>query len=34
MNLLNRAGWYQAEDERTGVTLGAYLVPALALGER
>jgi GAF domain-containing protein len=29
MNLLHQADWYRAEDERAGVTLGAYLVPAL-----
>jgi hypothetical protein len=33
MNLSHEAGWYRAEDERTGVLLGAFLVPAL-LGSR
>jgi GAF domain-containing protein len=34
MNLLHRAGWFRPEDDRVGVMLGAYLVPALASRER
>ena len=29
MNLLHQAGWYRADDERTGLTLAAFLIPAL-----
>jgi GAF domain-containing protein len=29
MNLTHEAGWYLPEDERTGVLLGAFLIPAL-----
>jgi hypothetical protein len=29
MNLLHEAGWYRAQDERTGVALAAFLIPAL-----
>jgi GAF domain-containing protein len=34
MNLLHQAGWYRPEDEQIGLTIGAYLVPALASRER
>ncbi len=30
MNLLHEAGWYGAEDEATGLRLGAFLLPVLA----
>lgn len=30
MNLLHDAGWYSEEDERTGLTLAAFLAPVLA----
>lgn len=29
MNLLHETGWYTAEDERTGVVLGAFLLPVV-----
>ncbi len=29
MNLTHETGWYTPEDERTGVLLGAFLIPAL-----
>jgi hypothetical protein len=29
MNLLHQAGWYRHEDERTGLLLAAFLIPAL-----
>jgi hypothetical protein len=29
MNLSHQAGWYRAEDERTGVLLSAFLIPSL-----
>jgi hypothetical protein len=29
MNLLHQAGWYRPEDERIGLLLGAFLIPAL-----
>jgi hypothetical protein len=32
MNLLHQAGWYRAEDERTGLLLGTFLIPALLDG--
>ena len=33
MNLCHQAGWYQQQDERTGLTLAPYLIPALLTGE-
>jgi hypothetical protein len=30
MNLLHEAGWYTAQDEPTGLLLGAFLLPSLA----
>ncbi len=32
MNLCHEAGWYQPQDEGTGLTLAPYLVPALLTG--
>jgi GAF domain-containing protein len=32
MNLLHRAGWYRAEDETTGLLIGAFLLPVLVAG--
>jgi hypothetical protein len=29
MNLLHQTGWYRAEDERTGLSLAAFLIPVL-----
>jgi len=29
MNLLHQAGWYRPEDKRTGLLLGAFLIPVL-----
>ena len=29
MNLSHEAGWYRPEDERTGLLLGAFLIPVL-----
>ena len=29
MNLCHEAGWYRSEDERTGLLLGAFLIPSL-----
>jgi hypothetical protein len=29
MNLTHEAGWYLPEDERTGILLGAFLIPVL-----
>ncbi len=33
MNLCHETGWYQPQDERTGLTLALYLIPALLTGE-
>ena len=32
INLLHQAGWYRAEDERTGLLLGMFLIPVLLDG--
>jgi hypothetical protein len=32
MNLLHQAGWYRPDDERVGLLLGAFLIPALLNG--
>jgi hypothetical protein len=32
MNLLHQPGWYRADDERVGLLLGAFLIPALLNG--
>ncbi len=33
MNFLHQAGWYRSEDERIGLLLGAFLVPAILNGQ-
>ena len=32
MNLLHQTGWYRPDDERVGLLLGAFLIPALLNG--